>query len=556
MRNKFFITTPIYYVNDIPHIGHAYTTVAADILARYNRVKGKKVFFLTGADEHGQKVEKAAQEKSRSPKEHADLMVENYKTLWSKLDIKNDVFIRTTDSEHVKTVQSLLQKLWEKGEIEKRLYSGWYCIPDERFWTDKEVVTGNCPDCKRPVERITEENYFFLMSKYQERLLKYIDENPYYILPETRKNEVLGFLKNNPLGDLCISRPKHRLSWGISLPFDDSFVTYVWFDALINYYSATKYLAPEHRVQDTAPPTQPSPSRGEGKGGGEVSRASKLPKIAIMREEGSNGDREMTSAFYQAGFEVWDITMTDLLEVRANLEDFRGIAFVGGFSYADVLDSAKGWAGVIRFNKRLYEQFHRFYERPDTFSLGVCNGCQLMALLGWVPWKGIPDKIQPRYIQNKSGRFESRFSTVHILPSPSIMLRGMEGSTLGVWVAHGEGRLYFPEKDMLQEVIEKNLVPIRFVDDNGEITETYPFNPNGSPLGITALCSPDGRHLAMMPHPERTFLKWQWPYMPEDWKKTLKASPWLKMFQNAREWCAGGGAGNRTPDTADMSRML
>jgi len=269
VRNKFFITTPIYYVNDIPHIGHAYTTVAADILARYNRVKGKKVFFLTGADEHGQKVEKAAQEKSRSPKEHADLMVENYKTLWSKLDIKNDVFIRTTDSEHVKTVQSLLQKLWEKGEIEKRLYSGWYCIPDERFWTDKEVVTGNCPDCKRPVERITEENYFFLMSKYQERLLKYIDENPYYILPETRKNEVLGFLKNNPLGDLCISRPKHRLSWGISLPFDDSFVTYVWFDALINYYSATKYLAPEHRVQDTAPPTQPSPSRGEGKGGGE-----------------------------------------------------------------------------------------------------------------------------------------------------------------------------------------------------------------------------------------------------------------------------------------------
>ena len=305
-----------------------------------------------------------------------------------------------------------------------------------------------------------------------------------------------------------------------------------------------------------SPPTHPSPSRGEGKGGGEVSRASKLPKIAIMREEGSNGDREMTSAFYQAGFEVWDITMTDLLEVRANLEDFRGIAFVGGFSYADVLDSAKGWAGVIRFNKRLYEQFHRFYERPDTFSLGVCNGCQLMALLGWVPWKGIPDKIQPRYIQNKSGRFESRFSTVHILPSPSIMLRGMEGSTLGVWVAHGEGRLYFPEKDMLQEVIEKNLVPIRFVDDNGEITETYPFNPNGSPLGITALCSPDGRHLAMMPHPERTFLKWQWPYMPEDWKKTLKASPWLKMFQNAREWCAGGGAGNRTPDTADMSRML
>ncbi|MDI6890098.1 MAG: phosphoribosylformylglycinamidine synthase [Thermodesulfovibrionales bacterium] len=263
------------------------------------------------------------------------------------------------------------------------------------------------------------------------------------------------------------------------------------------------------------------------------------PKVAIVREEGSNGDREMTSAFYQAGFEVWDITMVDLLESRANLDDFRGIAFVGGFSYADVLDSAKGWAGVIRFNKKLYEQFERFYERPDTFSLGVCNGCQLIALLGWVPWKGIPDRIQPRFIHNKSGRFESRFSTVHILPSPAIMLRGMEGSTLGVWIAHGEGRVYFPGKEIMQEVQKRDLAPIRFIDDNGEFTETYPLNPNGSPFGITALCSPDGRHLAMMPHPERTFLKWQWAYMPKDWKKNLDASPWLRMFQNAMEWCEG-----------------
>jgi phosphoribosylformylglycinamidine synthase len=261
------------------------------------------------------------------------------------------------------------------------------------------------------------------------------------------------------------------------------------------------------------------------------------PKVAIIREEGSNGDREMTSAFYQAGFEVWDIAMTDLHGGRTNLDDFRGIAFVGGFSYADVLDSAKGWAGVIRFHKKLFEQFQRFYERPDTFSLGVCNGCQLMALLGWVPWKGIPDTIQPRFIQNKSGRFESRFSTVHIVPSPAIMLRGMEGSTLGVWVAHGEGRVYFPNNGIQQEVIRQYLAPIRFVDDNGDITGTYPFNPNGSPSGITALCSPDGRHLAMMPHPERTFLKWQWAYMPKEWKKNLETSPWLTMFRNAREWC-------------------
>lgn len=264
------------------------------------------------------------------------------------------------------------------------------------------------------------------------------------------------------------------------------------------------------------------------------------PKVAIIREEGSNGDREMTSAFYQAGFECWDVTMTDLLDEHITLGQFRGIAFVGGFSYADVLDSAKGWAGVIRFNQKLWKQFEDFYNRSDTFSFGVCNGCQLMALLGWVPWRGIPDEHQPRFIKNISGRFESRFSTVEILPSPAIMLKGMEGSTLGIWVAHGEGRAYFPERDKLEEVLDNDLAPLRYIDDQRHITEAYPFNPNGSVWGIAALCSPDGRHLAMMPHPERTFLNWQWPWMPEEWKKNLKASPWLKMFQNAMWWCEGG----------------
>lgn len=240
----FYVTTPIYYVNDIPHIGHAYTTIAADILARYNRLKGNEVFFLTGTDEHGQKVEKAAKERGKTPKEHADSMVDNFKDLWKKLNVSNDAFIRTTDIEHIKTVQGLLQMLFDRGEIEKRSYAGWYCVPDERFWTEKDLIEGNCPDCGRPVEQIQEENYFFLMSKYQERLIRHIEENPAYILPETRKNEVLGFLKNNTLGDLCISRPKQRLSWGIPLPFDDNFVTYVWFDALVNYYSATRYLTP------------------------------------------------------------------------------------------------------------------------------------------------------------------------------------------------------------------------------------------------------------------------------------------------------------------------
>ncbi len=261
------------------------------------------------------------------------------------------------------------------------------------------------------------------------------------------------------------------------------------------------------------------------------------PKVAVIREEGSNSDREMASAFFEAGFEPWDLTMTDFLEGRITLADFRGIAFVGGFSYADVLDSAKGWAGVIRFNKGIWEEFQTFYQRKDTFSLGVCNGCQLMALLGWVPWQGINNTEQPRFIHNVSGRFESRFSTVKILPSPSIMLSEMAGSVLGIWVAHGEGRAHFPDENILEKIEKDNLAPVRYVEDNNEITMKYPYNPNGSVHGIAGLCSPDGRHLSIMPHPERTFLKWQWPWMPEDWRQNLKVSPWLRIFQNAREWC-------------------
>ncbi len=264
------------------------------------------------------------------------------------------------------------------------------------------------------------------------------------------------------------------------------------------------------------------------------------PAVAVLREEGSNGDREMASAFSLAGFEPWDVTVTDLLTGRITLDRFRGVVFVGGFSYADVLDSAKGWAASIRFNASVWEQFERFYHRPDTFSLGVCNGCQLMAFLGWVPWRGIADALQPRFIQNRSGRFESRFATVKILPSPAIMLAGMENAVLGIWVAHGEGRIHFPDNTIFTEC-EYGLAPVRFADDDANITESYPFNPNGSPAGIAGLCSPDGRHLAMMPHPERVVLPWQWGWLPEELKRSLAVSPWLRMFQNARTWCEKDG---------------
>ena len=239
-RKIFYVTTPIYYVNDVPHIGHAYTTIAADVLSRYWRLRGYQVFFLTGTDEHGQKVQQAAQEKGIEPQHHCDEVVVRFQQLWERLHICNDDFIRTTQLRHTEVVQAILQDLYDRGEIYRAPYEGWYCTPDERFWTEKDLVEGCCPDCLRPVTQIRENNYFFQMSKYQSWLVGYIQSHSDFILPLAKRNEVLGFLKN-PLGDLCISRPCKRLNWGIPLPFDSDYVTYVWFDALINYISATGY---------------------------------------------------------------------------------------------------------------------------------------------------------------------------------------------------------------------------------------------------------------------------------------------------------------------------
>ena len=275
-----------------------------------------------------------------------------------------------------------------------------------------------------------------------------------------------------------------------------------------------------------------------------ILNSNKKHKVAILRQEGSNGDREMMAAFYAAGLEPWDVSVYDLLQGNVTLDMFRGLVFVGGFSYADVLDSGKGWAGVIKFNSNLLAQFQHFREtRTDTFSLGICNGCQLMALLGWVPCSSTASSIadethQPRFLHNDSGKFESRFVSVQIQDnSPAILFKGMGGSNLGVWIAHGEGRVHFPDSNIYETVVKpKNLAPLRYVNDANEITTEYPFNPNGSPDGIAGLCSEDGRHLAMMPHPERVFTTWQWPYTPSSWKD-FEAGPWLKMFQNARIFC-------------------
>ena len=246
MSKPFYVTTPIYYVNDEPHLGHAYTTILADVLAGYARLQGRETFFLTGADEHGQKVQQAAQRQGVDPQVYVDQVVTRFRDIWGSLKISYDVFIRTTETRHIRVVEQVLQQLWEKGEIYQADYEGWYCVPDERFWTEKDLVDGNCPDCGRPVERLVEANYFFRMSAYQDWLVDYISQNPTFIQPETRRNEVLGFLRQ-PLGDLCISRPAGRLSWGIPLPFDPDYVTYVWFDALLNYVTAVDYGVDETR---------------------------------------------------------------------------------------------------------------------------------------------------------------------------------------------------------------------------------------------------------------------------------------------------------------------
>lgn len=235
----FYITTPIYYVNDQPHIGHAYTTIVADVLRRYHRMFGEETKFLTGVDEHGQKIQSAAAARGVPPQQHCDEMCENFKSIWKELDIEYDIFFRTTDDFHKKAVQECLQELWDKKLIYAKEYEGYYSVSDEMFINEKDLVNGKAPS-GREVTLIKETNYFFKMSQYQEQLVRTIESNPELIQPEAKRNEVLGFLRK-PLQDLSISRPKSRLSWGIELPFDKDHVTYVWFDALLNYATGVGY---------------------------------------------------------------------------------------------------------------------------------------------------------------------------------------------------------------------------------------------------------------------------------------------------------------------------
>ncbi len=241
MPEKFYVTTPIYYPSDRLHIGHAYCTVATDALARMKRLMGYDVMFLTGTDEHGQKIEKIAQEKGVGPKEYVDGIVASIQALWKMLDITNDDFLRTTDERHVKCVQKMFEKLHAQGDIYKSEYEGWYCTPCESFWTDRQLVNGKCPDCGREVQKTKEESYFFRVSKYADRLIQYIEEHPDFIQPVSRKNEMLKNFLLPGLEDLCVSRTSFK--WGIPVTFDSKHVVYVWLDALSNYITALGYLS-------------------------------------------------------------------------------------------------------------------------------------------------------------------------------------------------------------------------------------------------------------------------------------------------------------------------
>lgn len=251
-KKTFYITTPLYYVNAKPHIGHSYTQIICDCIARYRKLKGEGVFFLTGTDEHGQKVLHSAEKAGMDVMEFIDGIVLQFEGLWDRLDIVYDDFIRTTQKRHGDTVKKALVLLHEKGDIYQGEYKGFYCTPCETFWPSSQLQGRLCPDCKRTVDEIYEKNYFFRISKYQQWLVDYIKGHPEFIKPDFRANEVLGYLKE-PLNDLCVSRPRERLEWGIDIPFAAGHVTYVWFDALINYISACGWADDKKRFENTWP---------------------------------------------------------------------------------------------------------------------------------------------------------------------------------------------------------------------------------------------------------------------------------------------------------------
>ncbi len=369
MDKAYYITTPIYYVNASPHLGHAYTTIVADVLARYHRLRGYHTFFSTGTDEHGDKIAEAAAKAGVAPSAYADQISSQFRQLWPRLDVTNDCFIRTTDKNHVETVRQILQKVYDAGDIYFGSYEGHYCVGCERFYTEKELVFGSCPDHQKPPEYRKESNYFFRMSKYQDWLIGHITDNPEFIRPERYRNEVLAFLRE-PLEDLCISRPKTRLAWGITLPFDDAYVTYVWFDALINYLTVLGYPDGE-RFSDYWPVAEHLIAK-------DILKPHGIYWPTMLKAAGIEPYRHLNVHGY------WNIDQSKMSKAVGNivkpldLKDKYGLDAFRYFLLRDMvfgLDSSfSEEALVARINSDLANDLGNLVSRSATMALRYCDG--------------------------------------------------------------------------------------------------------------------------------------------------------------------------------------
>ena len=365
--------------------------------------------------------------------------------------------------------------------------------------------------------------------KHEDRVLSLLHDAgvPAKVIGETTPHDQIA-LKYNGKTELEMKMTDLRWEWmktSMHLEAQQSKADNPMSIAREKYETLNAAEAPTYNI-----PFDPNPTAPEI-----ILRANNYPTM-VLRDEGTNGYEEMITAAELAGLDPVNVHMTDLLNRLANLDDFLFLIIPGGFSHKDVPQSGKGFAAKIRFNERVWEMLQRFIERPNTLTAGICNGCQVNTLLGLVPWHGIEPAKQPRMIQNKSGMFESSWVHLRVNDSPSVLHQGMTDTVFGAWVAHGEGQFYFPDAEIFEQTVEQNLVTMQYVDHTGKPTQKYPLNPNGSLLAIAGLTTPDGRHTVCMPHPiDRSFYSWQCPWLPDEFQG-LEVTPWLKMFQNAREW--------------------
>jgi methionyl-tRNA synthetase len=471
MKNKKYLTTPLYYVNASPHIGHAYTTVITDCFARFYKQLGQEVFFLTGTDEHGEKIKKASVADNVEIKDFVDNKAGIFKELWQLLDIDYDFFIRTTDKKHRLTVQKVINTLYEKGDIYKSQYKGFYCTPCESFWTESQIreAAGNCPDCQRRVEQIVEDNYFFKLSKYEKWLKDYLKNNPTFIKPRVRYNEVLGFLNNNQLEDLCISRPRKRLSWGVEFPLDKDYVVYVWFDALLNYVSALDFDGDK----DFFAQWWPADMQFIGK---DILRHHAIFWPIMLKAL----EVELPKTIFAHGW--WKVEQQKISKSRGNIVDpFKIISQIGSdafryFLLRDVslgLDGNYNWSGIVnRLNSDLANDLGNLVFRVLTMSEKYFSGKvsveDVKAKEQFYFLKMLNDSSLKNNYLEAMQRFEPSEALSCVWSFINVMNKSIE--EIKPWVLRRENKI-----EQLQKFIWSLLVGI-----NNVTAFIYPFMPKAA----------------------------------------------------------------------------